>query len=277
MTVQSALLQGADILDKNTVAVPRLTSEVLLAHAMRCDRSYLYAHGTDTLTEMAWIHFGRYLNERLRGRPTQYITHRQEFYGRDFFVDERVLIPRPETEHLVEAAVTQLRGRTRARVLDAGTGSGAIALSVSLEAGFPVLASDISTEALAVAKRNCKALGGTVTFFAGDLLDAVAPASIDLLLSNPPYVPGGDKANMQSEVRDWEPHVALFAGDSGLEIYHRLIESASRAVEPGGRMLMELGYRLLENVREMLAADWGDIEVIFDLAGLPRVIGATRT
>ena len=276
MTVQSALLQGADILGKNAVPVPRLTSEVLLAHAMRCDRSYLYAHGTDTLTELAWIHFGRYLNERLRGQPTQYITHRQEFYGRDFFVDRRVLIPRPETEHLVEAAVAQLREQTGKRVLDVGTGSGAIAITISLEAGCRVSASDISADALAVAVRNRHALGALVNFFAGDLLEAAAPGSVDLLLSNPPYVPGADAANMQSEVRDWEPHVALFAGDTGFEIYRRLIEGATQAVKPGGRMLMELGYRSLDGVREMLAAYWTDIEVISDLAGLPRVIGATR-
>ncbi len=276
MTVQSALLQGADILDKNAVSVPRLTSEVLLGHAMRCERSYLYAHGTDTLTELAWIHFGRYLNERLRGRPTQYITHRQEFYGRDFFVDERVLIPRPETEHLVEAAVTQLRARRSTRVLDIGTGSGAIAISVSLEAGCAVAASDISTEALAVAERNRGTLGASVEFFAADLLEAVRPGTIDLLLSNPPYVPGADAANMQSEVRDWEPHVALFAGDTGFEIYRRLIEGATQAVKLGGRMLVELGYRSLDGVRQMLVDHWTDIEVISDLAGLPRVIGATR-
>ena len=101
MTVGTALLQGTEILQKGSVSVPRLTTEVLLSHAMRSSREHLYAHGTDELSELAWIHFGRYLNDRLRGKPTQYITHRQEFYGRDFYVDERVLIPRPETALLV--------------------------------------------------------------------------------------------------------------------------------------------------------------------------------
>ena len=276
MTLQTALLQGTSILEKADVGVPRLTAEVLLSHAMRCDRSYLYAHASDELTELAWIHYGRYLNERLKGRPTQYITRRQEFFGRDFFVDERVLIPRPETEHLFEAALAWLANRPDAIVLDVGTGSGAIAVSIALESHREVLASDISQDALAVGERNRRTHNAHVHFFASDLLTAVKPGSVDLLVSNPPYVPGEDAANMQREVREWEPHLALFAGDTGLEIYRRLIAQAELTVRPQGRLLMELGYQSLEGVREMLAGNWEDIEVISDLAGLPRVIGATK-
>ncbi len=170
MTLQTALLQGTSILEKADIGVPRLTAEVLLSHAMRCDRSYLYAHGSDELTELAWIHYGRYLNERLKGRPTQYITHRQEFFGRDFFVDERVLIPRPETEHLVEAALAWLATRPSATVLDVGTGSGAIAISLALESRREVLASDLSTDALQVAERNRRTHNAQVSFLACDLL-----------------------------------------------------------------------------------------------------------
>ena len=275
LTIQTALIQGSEIFNKAGVSVPRLTAEVLLCHAMRCERPYLYTHGGDELTELAWIHYGRYLNERLKGKPTQYITHRQEFYGRDFYVDSHVLIPRPETEHLVEAAVDYMKQHSVERVLDVGTGSGAIAISVSLESSGRVLASDISLPAIAVAERNQRAHRARVQFFAADLLDAVAPASVDLLLSNPPYVPGEDAANMQSEVRDWEPHIALFAGDSGFEIYQRLIAAAAIALVPGGRLMMELGYQSLDGVRKMLLARWTAIEVTSDLAGLPRLIGAT--
>jgi release factor glutamine methyltransferase len=275
VTVQTALRQGAEILNKAGVPVPRLTAEVLLCHAMRCERAYLYAHGGDELTQRAWIHYGRYLNERLQGKPTQYITHNQEFYGRNFYVNGDVLIPRPETEHLVEAAVTYLKGRDLRTVLDVGTGSGAIAISISLESGLSVLASDISMPALAVGERNRRIHAARVQFFASDLLGAVTPSSVDLLVSNPPYVPGADAANMQSEVRDWEPHLALFAGDSGLEIYGRLLEQAAVALKPNGRLFMELGYRSLDGVREMMTARWTDLKVISDLAGLPRVLGAT--
>ena len=255
--------------------MPRLTAEVLLSYALHCDRAYLYAHGDDELKELHWIHYGRYLSERLRGKPTQYITHNQEFFGRDFYVNDNVLIPRPETEHLVEAALGYLAGHAGARVLDVGTGSGAIAISLALESKHPVLASDISLPALTVAERNRSTHKAAVRFFAADLLESVTPASIDLLVSNPPYVPGADAANMQSEVRDWEPHVALFAGDSGLEIYARLITAAAVALRPRGRLLMELGYQSLNGVREFLADQWTDIEVSSDLAGWPRVVGAT--
>ena len=252
-----------------------MTAEILLCHAMGRDRAYLYAHGNDQLSELDWIHYGRYLNERLKGKPTQYITHRQEFFGREFFVDENVLIPRPETEHLVEAALAHLSDYSGVNVLDVGTGSGAIAISLALETKHLMLASDISLSALAVAERNRATYDARVQFLAADLLSSVAAQSIDLLISNPPYVPGADAANMQSEVRDWEPHVALFAGNSGLEIYRKLIEGAELAIKPGGSLLMELGFRSLEPVREMLAARWTDITVSSDLAGFPRVLGAT--
>ena len=276
MTLRTALNQGTEILEKASVHAPRLTAEVLLCHAVECDRAYLYAHANDELTELAWIHYGRYLNERLKGKPTQYITHRQEFYGRDFYVNSDVLIPRPETEHLVEGALSFLKHKAVSTILDVGTGSGCIAISVALEADRPVFASDISIPALIVAERNRRTYDARVSFFATDIADAVEPASIDLLLSNPPYVPGADAANMQTEVREWEPHLALFAGDSGFEIYKRLIATAERIVKPGGRLMMELGYRSLDGVREMLGSRWAEIDVISDLAGLPRVISSNR-
>lgn len=275
LTIQAALQQGTELLEKAAVGVPRLTAEVLLSHALHCDRPYLYAHGSDELKELHWIHYGRYLSERLKGKPTQYITHNQEFFGRYFYVNESVLIPRPETEHLVEAALRYLADHPDARVLDVGTGSGAIAITLALESKHLVLASDISLPALTVAERNRANYSATAYFFAADLLECVGSSSIDLLVSNPPYVPGADAANMQSEVRDWEPHLALFAGDSGLEIYTRLIGAATVALRPRGRLLMELGYQSLNGVRDILADQWTDIEVSSDLAGWPRVIGAT--
>ncbi|MGC2657799.1 MAG: peptide chain release factor N(5)-glutamine methyltransferase [Bryobacteraceae bacterium] len=274
MTIRSALEQGSELLEKGAIPASRLTAEVLLCHALHCERPYLYAHDSDQLIDRAWIHYGRYLNERLGGKPTQYIIRRQEFYGRDFYVNEAVLIPRPETEHLVETAVAYLQERPSLRILDVGTGSGAIAISVALETGRTVLASDISLPALTVAERNRATYAANVDFFAGDLLAPVAHASIDLLLSNPPYVPGADAANMQREVRDFEPHVALFAGDSGLEIYRRLISEAELAVRAGGCLMMELGYQSLDGVRDMLSARWAGVSVVADLAGLPRMISA---
>jgi release factor glutamine methyltransferase len=275
VTVQAALLEGTALLEKASIPAARLTAEVLLAHGMHRDRAYLYAHGEEEMEVRAWIHYGRYLHERLSGKPTQYITHLQEFYGREYFVNEDVLIPRPETEHLVEAAIGWLSQHSFRDIVDVGTGSGAIAVTVALETGQPMAASDISIRALRVAERNRAQHGANVRFFAADLLTAIRPRSIDLLLSNPPYVPGADAANMQQEVREWEPHLALFAGDSGLEIYQRLIVQAENALRPGGCMIVELGYQSLEGVSSMLESRWQDINVASDLAGWPRVLQAT--
>lgn len=273
MTLHTALLQGAKLLEDAAVAVPRLTAEVLLSHAIGRDRAYLFAHPEEELNERGWIHYGRFLYERIEGKPTQYITKRQEFYSREFVVGPDVLIPRPETEHLVEAAIAKIQpGNT---VLDVGTGSGAIAITLALETRARViLATDLSIPALHVAATNARRLEAAITLVACDLASCFEPRSIDVLVSNPPYVPRTDHPALQREVRDYEPHLALFAGPTGLDIYERLIEQARTVVRPGGWLLVELGYNSLGPVSDMLGADWADVDVRCDLAGLPRVLEA---
>ena len=216
MTLQTALLQGTQLLEEAAVGVPRLTAEVLLSHAMKCERVYLYTHPEQELREVEWIHYGRYLHERMQGKPTQYITKRQEFYGREFRVTPDVLIPRPETEHVVEVALSV--ARQAHRFVDVGTGSGALAATLQLELGASAVATDISPAAVGVASGNSTRLGARTDFVVCDLLSAIADRSVDLIVSNPPYVPLGTKEGLQREVRDWEPHVALFAGDTGIEL-----------------------------------------------------------
>ncbi len=269
--MRTALLQGQELLEKASVSAPRLTAEVLLAHAMGRQRSWLYAHSDEELKELWWIHYGRYLHQRLKGTPTQYITGKQEFYGREFRVTPAVLIPRPETEHLIEAA---LKHPAR-QILDIGTGSGAIAITLALETKARVFASDISRPAVEAAKQNCQRLGANVDFVQCDLASALGPARFDLIVSNPPYIPESDRAALQREVRDYEPSLALFAGADGLAIYRRLIPEAADRLMPGGRLVLELGYNSLQPVRAMLDRRWSEVEVIPDLAQIPRVLSAS--
>jgi release factor glutamine methyltransferase len=235
---------------------------------MRCDRTYFYAHPEQELTEIHWIHYGRYLHERKAGKPTQYITGKQEFYGRDFKVTPAVLIPRPETELVVEAVLKRLKD---GRVADVGTGSGAIAITLARESQLEVIATDISPEALATAKQNCGRDFSRVSFLQTDLLAAIAPRSLDAVISNPPYVPERDRETLQPEVRDWEPHQALFAGPDGLDIYRRLIPEAERVLKPGGLLAMEIGLGQAEAVKALLA-NWQNVQIEPDLAGISRVV-----
>lgn len=251
--------------------MPRLTAEVLLAHAVGRDRVWLFAHDDEELREVWWIHYGRYLHQRLQGKPTQYITGRQEFYGREFRVNPSVLIPRPETELLIETALAH----SATRILDIGTGSGAIAATLALETGATVTATDISAEALLTAKVNAARLGSTVEWVHCDLGSAFADESFDLVVSNPPYVAESERPALSPEVRDYEPSLALFAGPEGLDVYGRLIPDARRLLRPAGCLLLEAGAGNARTVAGMMDG-WDGVQVLPDLAGHPRVVAARR-
>jgi release factor glutamine methyltransferase len=272
MTLQEALVQGTKLLEEAGIAVPRLTAEVLLCHAVRCERPFLYAHPEQELREVEWIHYGRYLHERLNGKPTQYITGHQEFYGREFRVTPDVLIPRQETELVVETALEV--GRGARRILDVGSGSGAIAITLQLETHAMVCGTDISFAALAVAAENARKLGARAEFVCCDLMAAIANGSMDIVVSNPPYVPEAERASLQREVRDHEPGLALFAGPTGFEIYEQLVADAERVLCPGGWLVLELGYKSRDRVLGMFGPHWLDVRVVPDLAGIPRVLAA---
>jgi release factor glutamine methyltransferase len=272
VTIRTALLQGQKLLDEAGITAPRLTAEVLLSHAIGCDRSWLFAHFDEELRELWWIHYGRYLHQRLQGKPTQQITGRQEFYGREFRITPDVLIPRPETEHLIEAA---LGHKPSGHVVDIGTGSGIIAITLALEWNVRILATDISGAALRVGAENAQRLAAPVSFLQCDLASALGGGSCHLIVSNPPYVPSAEKSTLQREVREHEPDLALFGGPDGLDVYRRLIPEAHRILKPGGRLILEIGYSLPTAVSAILGA-WSAVEIRTDLAGLPRVILATR-
>ena len=273
MTLRTALAQGTELLARANVAEPRLTAEVLLAHAVHRDRTYFYAHPEQELREVEWIHYGRYLDERMKGKPTQYITKRQEFYGREFRVTRDVLIPRPETELLVETILNLKPGP--GVIVDVGVGSGAIAVTLSLELKRGIIATDLSADACAVARENGLRLGADVQFVNADLLTPFADASVEVVVSNPPYVPLNDRADLQREVRDWEPSMALYGGADGTAIYERLFPEAHRVLKPGGIFAIEIGINQSAKLLEM-ASGWRDVRLLPDLAGIPRVLICQR-
>src|SRR3990172_2765804 len=287
MRLKEALEQGVELLETGGIPSSRITAEVLLMHAARCDRAQLYAHPERELAEVEWIHYGRYLHERLQGKPTQYITGHQEFWGLDFLVNPSVLIPRPETELLVEATLTLARRHfpsgTELNIADVGTGSGCIAVALAKE--LPparIYALDQSLEALETARRNAARLGvgQRISFLLSDLLEVgsgEALPPLQLVVSNPPYVSERERPKLMREVRDFEPAQALFAGESGGEAYARLIPQAARALCPGGYLVLELGYDAEEKVRSLLPpGEWQEMEWRRDLAGIVRVVSACR-
>jgi release factor glutamine methyltransferase len=249
-----------------------LTAEVLLCHALGKERTYLYGHGEEELDEASLIDYERYLHQRKNGTPTQFITETQEFYGRPFRVTPAVLIPRPETEHVIEVAME--RARVASTAIDIGCGSGAIGITWALESGSRVFASDISADAVAVARENATRLGARIEFAVCDLDSAFARRSFDLVLSNPPYIPHCERSTLQREIREHEPAVALFGGPTGTEIYERLIAGAARILKPGGWLIVEIGYQGESRVRAMLEEGWSRVETRHDLAGWPRVVSA---
>jgi release factor glutamine methyltransferase len=278
MELKTALEHAVGVLTSRDVASPRLAAEVLLMHTLECDRAHLYAHPERVLTPDEMNEYHSFVHERASGKPTQYITGHQEFWGMDFLVTEAVLIPRPETEHSVEAVLDLARADLSIKkIIDVGTGSGCIALAIAKELpDREIHASDISEVALAIARENAERLGlERVQFQKTDLLRGAKPGSYDLIVSNPPYVGKNEPEKVQQIVRDWEPEVAVFGGATGLEVYERLVPQAMDTLRPGGWLLMEIGYSIEQPIRELLRR-WSQVQIKPDLQGIPRVAIAKR-
>jgi release factor glutamine methyltransferase len=265
-------------------------------HALGRDRTWLYTHPEAELDASVAREYFRLIARRAAGEPTQYLTGKQEFWGLEFEVTPAVLIPRPETEHVIEVALERLGARgikidmrtgepsPPLRIADVGTGSGCLAVALAHELPHAeIFATDISATALEVALRNATRhrVASRIRFLEGDLLKPVAPSpeSFDLIVSNPPYVAQDDEATLAREVREHEPHAALFGGPSGIEIYERLVEQAGELLRPGGVLVLELGYDSAQHVRAILVkqGNWVNVSVTNDLAGIPRVLAAERT
>ena len=266
----------------------QLAAELLLMHLLARDRGYLHAHPEVELSSEITDRYFQLIGERATGKPTQYITGHQEFWGLDFEVSPDVLIPRPETEHVVEAVLEAVKRQglekdARLRIIDVGTGSGCIALALASE--FPraiLFGADISRPALVVASRNALRLEmpERVKFLESDLLarflDDVFLNSVDFVVSNPPYVARHELDMVQREVRDFEPRVAVVALERGDEIYRRLIPQALRVLKPGGYLVVEIGYNMRDQVLALLGSPWAEVELHPDLRGIPRVVSAWK-
>jgi release factor glutamine methyltransferase len=274
MTLREALTEAS-------VSIERRDAETMLAHLLERDRAWLLAYPESELTPTQLAQFCAMVSRRAAREPLQYITGVQEFFGLPLRVTPDTLIPRPETEHLVEAvlawATAQPPTLSRLRILDVGTGSGAIAIALAKQLpDADVSASDVSVTALAVARDNAERQRARIQFVASDLLAAFTEHTLfDVIVANPPYVPDVDGAMLQAEVRDFEPRVALFGGKDGLDLYRRLIPQAHSALRLGGLLAMEFGFGQQEPLTALLEG-WQDVRFVEDYAGIPRIVLAQR-
>jgi release factor glutamine methyltransferase len=297
--LRPALKAAVEKLNSAQVPSPRLNAEILIMFMLGCDRAYLYAHPERELTVDETARYDESLARRATGVPAQYITGHQEFWGLDLIVSPAVLIPRPETEHVVETVLELISSRASERtkgqsqsqkqragaaapldlsLVDVGTGSGAIAVALAKELPAAAIhATDISQEALEVARANAARLelGARIEFRKADLLEGFAPASLDFIVSNPPYVGESEEDSVQLEVRKFEPRNAVFAGPTGLEVITRLIPQAHSALKPDGWLVSEISGTIAEPVRALLA-DWEAVEIKNDLQGIARVAIARK-
>ncbi|MGD0907456.1 MAG: peptide chain release factor N(5)-glutamine methyltransferase [Candidatus Acidiferrales bacterium] len=293
-------LLGAAIAHLELSHVPSapLAAELLLMHVLDRDRAWIYANPEQEFDPETCERYFSLIGRRANGMPAQYLTGHQEFWGLDFEVTPGVLIPRPETEHVIEVALerlgiaadTDIAGRqAQIRVADVGTGSGCIAIALAHELPRSrVTATDISAAALEVARRNAERHGVAerIEFIECDLLDVIphqSPATshqsrcFDLIVSNPPYIGRREAATLPPEVREHEPESALFGGELGTEMYGPLIAQAATLLKPGGILVLELGYNLAEHVSYLLdAPEWTAVAITNDLAGIQRVASARR-
>jgi len=285
--LKNALTSAVDRLTAARVGSPRLNAELLLMFTLGCDRAYLFAHPERQLTTEEQARLDDSLSQRARGIPAQYITGHQEFWGMDLIVSPAVLIPRPETEHVIET-VLQLANKTDrdqpsspgipTRIVDVGTGSGCIAFALAKElAHAEIHATDISAGALEVAHANAARhqFESRIHFHQTDLLQGLDPGSFDFVVSNPPYVGESEEDEVQLEVRKFEPRNAVFAGPTGLEVIERLIPQAHATLRPGGWLVIEISGSIVDGVKRLFSG-WQEVQITNDLRGIPRVAFAQK-
>ena len=280
MRLDLAIKQATERLQASARGDARLDAETLLIHVLGRNRAYLYAHSDLELSCRELSTYHELLERRANGEPLQYITGHQEFWGLDLLVTPAVLIPRPETEHSVEAALELLRDIASPHIIDVGTGSGCIALALASELPQAKIdAVDISADALKIARSNAQrlGLGGQIQFAQSDLLDKYHDLghAYDMVISNPPYVGESEADKLQIEVRHHEPHCALFGGREGLDVYRRLIPQARQVLKANSWLVMDIGFSQEQAIHQLLR-DWREVRSVPDLRGIPRVVAARK-
>ena len=286
MTLAEAILEASNRLSAAGIANARLDAEVLLAHIIKKDRVWLITHRDEVLDDEQQRAFAEVIRRRTGREPLQHIIGSQEFWGLEFMVTPDVLIPRPETEHIIEAALAIVQDRNSpVRIIDLCTGSGCIAVSLAKElAAARIIATDASEKALAVARENSRRHGVAerIRFLQGDLFRPLEEldlrGQVDILVSNPPYVLAGNLSTLQPEVRDYEPQMALIAGPEGTEIAIRIIRTAPEYLKQNGALIMEMGMGQSEALMRAVAATsaYAGPDILKDLAGINRVIVARK-
>jgi release factor glutamine methyltransferase len=320
MDVRAALKRGIAQLRDAHVPSFTLSGELLLLHVLGRNRTWIYAHPEDEIPAADAERYFALISRRANGEPTQHLTGKQEFWGLEFEITPDVLIPRPETEHVIEIALDRLAvreiraGRPQKndgaglQIADIGTGSGCIAIALARELpAATICATDISSAALAVARRNAArhSAADRIHFLESNLLDGLSVVgaqhaapflatstnssgqqspvtghqspSLDLIVSNPPYIGRREAATLMREVREHEPEIALYGGEEGYELYADLIAQAAAHLKPGGILVLELGHNSLAAVQPLFdSANWTNVGVTNDLAGIPRVLAAER-
>ena len=286
MTIDQAISEGASRLQDRQVDEHRRTAATLLGHLLGIDRAQLFIRSREQLSESTYREYISLVQRRASGEPLQYITGHQEFYGLDLRVTPEVLIPRPETELIVERVIALARETNLADplIVDIGTGSGCIAIALATHLpGARFIATDVSPASLRVAQGNAERhnLRHRIEFVEGDLFQPLSKlgldAAADFIASNPPYIADESLETLQREVRDWEPPAALYAGERGLSFYGRLIAEAPRFLRPGGHLVCEIGYGQLDAINHMIdPASLTLVEIINDLQGIPRTLTMRR-
>ncbi len=283
--LKDTLRSAVDRLAAAGVGSPRMNAELLLMFTLACDRAYLFAHPERELTTEEEARYEEALTQRARGVPAQYITGHQEFWGMDFIVTPAVLIPRPETEHVIETVLHLSNGGRASspgsptRIVDVGTGSGCIAIALAKELPqSEIHATDISPAAIEVAQANAARhqFETRIRFRQTDLLQDFDPGNFDFVVSNPPYVGESEEDQVQLEVRKFEPRNAVFAGPTGLEVIERLIPQAHAVLKVGGWLIIEISGTIADRVRHLLTS-WKQVHITNDLQGIPRVAAAQKS